>query len=158
MELIILIGLQATGKSTFARSRFADCVYVSKDAMRNVRNKGRRQEGMIRGALAHGLSVVVDNTNPSVAERAALIALGREYGARVIGYYFASMLEDCLARNRGRAGAECVPDVALYVTRHKLAAPSYAEGFDVLYYVEIDPQRREFIVSAWREGTDAHEI
>jgi len=48
MDLIILIDLQASGKSTFARVRFAGAVYVSKDLMRNVRNKGRRQETIKR--------------------------------------------------------------------------------------------------------------
>jgi hypothetical protein len=30
-----------------------------------------------------------------------------------------------------------VPDVAIYATRKKLALPSYAEGFDMLYVVRI---------------------
>ena len=152
MDLIILIGLQASGKSTFARSRFADAVYVSKDAMRNVRQKWRRQEAMIRQALAQGRSVVVDNTNPTAADRAALVALGREYGARILGYYFASRIEDCLARNRQRAGRARVPEVALQVTRQKLERPSYAEGFDQLYYVEIDAEQQDFTVAEWRQN------
>jgi len=155
MNLIILIGLQASGKSTFVQTRFADYAYVSKDAMRNVRNKQRRQEAMIRRALEEEQSVVVDNTNPSAADRAVLIALGREYGARIIGYYFASRLEECRERNRLREGRECVPEVALYVTRSKLEKPVYAEGFDQLFFVELDADRREFIVSAWQEDGDA---
>ena len=154
MDLVILIGLQASGKSTFARQRLAEYAYVSKDAMRNVRNKLRRQEAMLREAFAEGRSVVVDNTNPSAADRAALIALGREFGARVIGYYFASRIEECLVRNRQREGAARIPEVALYVTRGKLEHPAYAEGFDRLYFVELDAERRNFRVSPWRE--DGH--
>ena len=129
MDLIILIGLQASGKSTFARRRLGEYVYVSKDAMRNVKKKSLRQETVIRRAFERGLSVVVDNTNPSSADRMALVALGREYGARVIGYYFASHLEACLERNRQREGAACVPEVALYTTQRKLELPAYSEGF-----------------------------
>ncbi len=151
MRLIILIGLQASGKSTFARSRFADAVYVSKDNMRNVRNKARRQEALLRLAFAQGLDVVVDNTNPSPAIRESLLVLGREYNARIIGYYFASRIAECLERNRLREGRARVPDAALYATRSKLALPSYAEGFDELYYVALDSAQQDFIVSEWQE-------
>jgi predicted kinase len=157
MEMIILIGLQASGKSTFARARFANHAYISKDAMRNVRNKARRQEKLIRQAFEQGQSVVVDNTNPSVADRAPLIALGREYGARVIGYYFASHLKECLERNRQREGTACVPDVALYTTGRKLELPTYTEGFDQLYYVELNPEQQGFIISEWQEDQHADE-
>ena len=151
MRLIILIGLQASGKSTFARSRFADAVYVSKDAMRNVRNKARRQEALLRQALARQQDVLVDNTDPTLADRATLVALGREYGARITGYYFASRLAECLPRNRLREGKARVPDAALYATGSKLTVPSYAEGFDQLYYVTLDAEGQDFIVSEWQE-------
>ena len=152
MHLIILIGLQASGKSTFARASFADCITVSKDAMRNVRDKNRRQEALIRHAFDAGRSVVVDNTNPSPAVRAPLLALAREYGARIIGYYFISSIEDCLARNRHRAPPARVPDIALFTTRQQLSAPSFAEGFEEFYNVAIDDERMDFIVTEWDNG------
>ena len=152
MELIILTGLQASGKSTFARSCYAEHVYVSKDAMRNVPHKGVRQEAMIRRALAQGESVIVDSTNPSTADRALLIALGREYGARIIGYYFSSHVKECLERNRRRNGKERVPDIAIHAFRRRLEIPSYAEGFDQLFFVTLDEQRQDFVIVEWHEG------
>jgi hypothetical protein len=44
-----------------------------------------------------------------------------------------------------------VPDVALYTTLKKLEAPSYAEGFDKLYHVQIAGNAR-FEVSEWIEA------
>ena len=123
MDMIIHTGLQVTGKSTFARARFANYVYVSKDAMGRARHKSIRQEMLIRQALAQGQSVVVDNTNPSVTDRTALITLGREYGAVIIGYYFASHLQECLERNRKREGTARVPDFALYIKFKQLVMP-----------------------------------
>jgi predicted kinase len=138
MELVILIGLQGAGKSSFYRSRFASThVLVSKDRLRNNRRPARRQRQLIEEALAAGQSVVVDNTNPTVRERAELIELGRRYQARIIGYYFESRLEDCLARNRLRTGKDRVPDVALYTVARKLERPSHAEGFDYLFHVRL---------------------
>jgi predicted kinase len=64
VELIIRIGIQASGKSTFYRSRFASThTLVSKDLLRNNRQPVRRQAQLIAEALQAGRSVVVDNTN-----------------------------------------------------------------------------------------------
>jgi predicted kinase len=44
MELVIFIGLQATGKSTFFRERFtAPHEHVSKDLFRSDRNPSKRR-------------------------------------------------------------------------------------------------------------------
>ena len=138
MELVIFIGLQASGKSTFFRQKFAAThEQVSKDLMRNNKNRARRQVQLIEAALQAGRSVVVDNTNPTVEERAVLIQLGKTYGAEIIGYYFESQVTDCLKRNTLRSGKAKVPDVAIYATIKKLERPSYGEGFDKLFDVKI---------------------
>jgi len=123
MELIIFMGLQASGKSTFYRSHFAAThAYVSKDLLHNNKKPGRRQMQLVEEALKAGQSVVVDNTNPTPQEREPLIRLGHEYGAEVIGYYFESQVRPSLERN---------------TTAKKLIRPSYTEGFDKLYDVRI---------------------
>ena len=138
MELVVFVGLQASGKSTFFRERFAAThEHVSKDLLRNNKNRSRRQAQLIAQALGAGRSVVVDNTNPAVEDREPLIRQGREFGARAIGYYFESNVCESLARNRGREGKDRVPDVAIYATAKKLVPPSYAEGFDELFAVRI---------------------
>lgn len=140
IELHILVGLQASGKSTFYRMYFApsgEYVYVSKDQLHNNRRPEQRQRQLIAEALAAGRSVVVDNTNATTEARAALIELGREYGAVIVGYAFESSVRASLERNRARTGRVRVPDVAIYATAKRLAPPTYAEGFDRLYTVRI---------------------
>ena len=138
MDLVILIGLQGSGKTTFYRAHFAAThEHVSKDRLRHNKKPSRRQAQLIDDALRAGRSVVVDNTNPTVADRAPLIALGRAHGARISGYYFEPSVSGSLERNREREGRARVPDVAVYVTRKKLTPPSYAEGFDMLCVVRI---------------------
>ena len=48
-ELVVLVGLQASGKSTFCRERFAAThVHVSKDELRNVRQREARQRELVQ--------------------------------------------------------------------------------------------------------------
>ena len=130
-ELVIFAGLQAAGKSTYYRTHYAAThVHVSKDLMKNARNRDAKQLTMIEEALSAGRSVVVDNTNPTPAVRAPLIEAGRRHGARIIAVHFEAAVKDCVARNRSREGKERVPDVAIFVTAKKFAAPSFGEGFD----------------------------
>jgi predicted kinase len=141
LELVIFVGLQASGKSTFFRERFAAThEHVSKDLFRNNRNPNRRQRDLIEAALGTGRSVVVDNTNTTVEDRGSLIRLGREFGARVVGYYFESEPRESLRRNARREGKARVPDVAIFATARRLVPPSCQEGFDELFRVRlIDP-------------------
>jgi predicted kinase len=135
-ELIILVGLPASGKTTYYRNHFADThVHVSKDLMPSARRRDDRQERAISTALESGRSVVVDNTNPSPSVRAPLIALGRRHGARIIAYYFETPVKECLVRNRQREGKARVPDVAIFVTSKKLVPPAAAEGLDEVHVV-----------------------
>jgi predicted kinase len=139
MELVIFVGLQASGKSTFFHERFAAThEHVSKDLFRNNRNPNRRQAQLIEDALGAGHCVVVDNTNPTLEDRRVLIGLGGEYGARIVGYYFDASVRECIRRNEMREGKARVPDVAIYATAKMLVAPSIEEGFDELLCVRLN--------------------
>ena len=147
LECVILIGLPASGKSTFYRERFAATHdLVSKDAMPHVRRPQRRQQELIDAGLAAGRSIVVDNTNPRASDRALIIASARRHGAQVAGYFFSTDARDALRRNRVREGRARVPDVAIFATRKRLEAPTYDEGFDDLYIVTVNENTRSFEV------------
>jgi predicted kinase len=54
-ELVLLIGLQGSGKSSFCSAHLADThTLVSKDRLRNNRNRERRQRQLIEEALGAG--------------------------------------------------------------------------------------------------------
>jgi predicted kinase len=138
MELVLFIGLQASGKSTFYRTRLAEThELVSKDLLANNPRPERRQRQLVEAALARGASVVVDNTNPTPEVRAPLIALGRAFGAEITGYWFDATAGACLVRNRQREGRARVPDIAIFATRKILRLPTLEEGFDRLWRVTI---------------------
>src|SRR5260370_16897228 len=102
MEMIILMGLQASGKSTFYRAYFAATYeHVSKDLLHRSKhkNKGQEQAEHIESAFQEQRSVVVGNTNSTLQDRHRLIELGRTYGARIIRYYFPPPLTNTLTLN-----------------------------------------------------------
>src|SRR5262245_61243869 len=138
-ELVILVGLPGAGKTSFHQRTLADThVHVSKDLMRNRRDRQARQLALIDEALAAGRSVVVDNLNATVADRAALIDAGRRRGATIVGYVVDTTRVESLRRNRERRGRERVPDVAVHAAAKRLAPPRSTEGFDRLYRVHAE--------------------
>jgi predicted kinase len=92
---------------------------------------------LIGQALQRGESVVVDNTNPRIEDRSPMIAMGRAFGARIVGYDFEAGVPECLRRNALRQGRARVPDVAIYATARKLERPRGAEGLDAVFRVQL---------------------
>ncbi|HEX6355844.1 ATP-binding protein [Actinophytocola sp.] len=138
-EVVILIGLQASGKTTFYHQRMATThEHISKDVFPNARRPQRRQMRMIEAALDAGRDVAVDNTNPSPEEWQPIIAAARAHGARVVGFWFPPDLAVSQVRNAARTGKTRVPDVGLYATLKRLRRPRLVDGFDALFAVRGD--------------------
>lgn len=141
LQLVLLVGLPASGKSSFVRERFAlTHVHVSKDLIPRSADKRKRQRKQIEAALAEGCSVVVDNVHASRAERAEAIDAARPFGARVVAYRFRESLADCRARNDAREGAARVPLVALYAAAKRFEEPAPDEGIDRIHAVRLGPE------------------
>ena len=142
LECIILIGLPAAGKSTFYKDKFAKShVHISRDLWPNVSGREVRQRKLLEETLALGKSVAIDNTNPTIAERARIIRTAGEHGARVIGYFFDVTTRAAVARNATRTGRSKVPNVAIFTTAKRLQPPKVTEGFDQLFRIEIAEDR-----------------
>ena len=145
-EAVLLIGLQASGKSTFYRQMLSgDHVHINLDTL-HTRNK---EWLLLEHCLQNGFSFTVDNTNPTIAEREKYIVPAKEYGYKITGYFFQSVIADCMERNRARQGKARVPDKAIPCTSNRLELPSYQEGFDQLYYVKLKQGR--FLIEEWKE-------
>jgi predicted kinase len=129
-ELVVMVGLQGSGKTSWVAEHLAGThVVVSKDHWPNARHREARQRRVVAGLLAEGVSVVVDNTNPSPAERAALVELAAAAGVPARAVFLDVPLEVCRQRNEARTGRARVPDVGLFSTAARLVPPSPDEGF-----------------------------
>jgi predicted kinase len=133
MELVIFIGIQGSGKSTFYKERFIDThIRINLDML-----KTRNREKIIFSACLEAKQpVVIDNTNPTARDRQRYIPTAKQAHFKVAGYYFTSSLESCLIRNENRPD-EKIPAEAIVSTHRRVEAPSYEEGFEELYEVEI---------------------
>ena len=146
MQLIIFIGIQATGKSTFYKSNFFNShVRISMDLL-NTRNKEKQ---FMDTCFETESKFVVDNTNPTIEDRAKYIRLAQENNYEVVGYYFSSSIEESLDRNKQRKGKEVIPDVGIRSCYSKLEIPTKSEGFDKLYFVKISDGK--FIIEDWKD-------
>jgi predicted kinase len=146
MQMALFIGLQASGKSTFYRERFfATHIRVNLDMLR-TRHRERR---FVETCLETGQPFVVDNTNPTRAERQAYIEAARRARFRVVGYYLQSVLDDCKRRNLARPSELVVPLAGLLGTYARLELPRRDEGFDELYYVR--QADGGFQIEAWSD-------
>jgi predicted kinase len=142
LECVILVGLPGAGKTTFYQTYFAAThEHISKDLWPNTRCREIRQQREMERLLAEGRSVVIDNTNPRVSDRAALIARAHAYNVRVIGYFFTVTTREAVARNAERVGRARVPNVAIFSAAKRLDSPTFEEGFDQLFRVEPTPNR-----------------
>ena len=153
MELVLLIGLPASGKSTFYQTQFSQTHrLISKDLLKNNRRRDKRQRQLLDDAFESGQSVVLDNTHPSVAARAASIQWAKERNIKTIAYYLGQSVDECMRRNALRDKKTQVPDVGFFSILRDLKRPSYKEGFDEMYYVS--QEEGEFAIEDWKEIED----
>jgi predicted kinase len=129
MEAVVLCGLQGSGKTTLYRDRFLDThEHVSLDV---VQTRAREAE-LLRTCLDEGRSFVVDNTNPTPADRRRYVEPARAAGFKVIGYLVEAGAGEAFAR----AG---IPPGRVAATARALQPPTPEEGFDELWHATAAP-------------------
>lgn len=147
--LLVLCGVQGSGKSTYARAlaEQLDLVIVATDAIRHeltgeyggfvasqTRQVLRLAKERVRAALAAPESVAVyDATNATVDARRPFVLLAREQGASVAAGYFETPLATAWERVRHRSGQARVPLQAVRQTYDRFVVPAIAEGFDWVF-------------------------
>ncbi|MBE0443224.1 MAG: AAA family ATPase [Psychrobacter sp.] len=134
MQLILFIGIQGAGKSTFyQRQFFHSHLRLNKDML----NTNHRLQRLFEACLATKTQVVIDKTNATSAERADYIRAAKAANFTVIAYYFDCPFKDALVRNNNRTGKAKVPEVGVKGTAKKMQRPYFEEGFNKIFTVTV---------------------
>ena len=136
MEAIVLCGLQGAGKTTLYRDRWLEThVRISMDLLRTR----AREAALLELCLASRQPFVVDNTNPTVADRRRYVEPARAAGFRVVGFLVDADPVEALGRNAARTGRARVPDRGVAGTARRFIRPAPEEGFDELWHATPSP-------------------
>ncbi len=143
MEMVLFIGLPASGKSSFYQNQFFSThTRVNLDLLKTR----VREKALVISCIKAQQSFVVDNTNATREDRARYISLVQAAGFKITGYYFTSSLKEALKRNCQRPDMDRIPDVAIFSIAQKFVVPRKDEGFDRLWSVTLN-DIRSFTVS-----------
>jgi len=134
--MVVFVGAQGSGKSTFFKERFFDThVRINLDMLR-TRARERR---LVEACIAAKQRFVIDNTNPTRADRERYLPAAMAADFRAVAYWFDVNLDKCRARNAAREGKKAVPTVAVVRTHARIEPPSRKEGFDEVHRVTLAP-------------------
>jgi len=158
--LVVLIGIAASGKSTFAGAHFAPTEILSSDALRAMIADSPSAQGATDDAfdllhrilamrLRRGRLTMVDATNVEEWARAELVAIARHHRRPAVAIVFDVPLPVALERNATRAAPR--PPPAAIRRQHRWLADSLPslerEGFAAVHVLrsaeEIDGARIE---------------
>lgn len=132
MEVIILIGLQASGKSTFFRAKFKDShTIISNDLL-----KRNGEWDLINSCLETNQNMVIDNTNYSIEKRQAYIDKVKPHHYKIIGYYFEMDFARSIKWNMQREKSKIIPRQGIQMIFKKMEIPTISEGYDELYCID----------------------
>lgn len=155
-ELVVLVGLPASGKSSVAKSVFESAGFFRA----NNDDMGSKAKSMklAAAALAAGQSVVVDNTNPDLETRREWIELGKKHGVTHFRcFHFATPREVADHLNLLRemtVGRKRIPGVAFNSYVKRFAKPSVAEGFDAVetvpFALRFESDRHRALFLMWQ--------
>jgi predicted kinase len=138
-EAVILVGLQASGKTTYFRNHFAA---THEHVSRDVQGSAQRESALMRECICSERSFVVDNTNATRAARAPIIQQAKAAGFRISAYFFDTPVRTAIGRNNHRNDKKPIPVPAILRAAKNLEPPTAAEGFDEVHVV-IPPERTE---------------
>ena len=117
LSLVVLVGVTASGKSTFARAHFKPTEVISSDFCRGLVCDDENDQSATRDAfevlrfiagkrLAAGRLTVVDATNVQPEARRELVMLAREYDVLPAAIVLDLPEKLCAERNAGRPGRD----------------------------------------------------
>jgi len=150
--LVVMVGPQASGKSTWVANNAPGARVLSPDALLQTPEGYRWSEPRVKEAWARchvafrailhapegatGL-VVWDAMNLDRARRTELLAPAQRAGWTVIGIAMLTPLEVCLARNEARPPDRRLTPSIIIDAQRRMTLPTTAEGFNLIQRIRL---------------------
>ncbi|ORX47153.1 PNK3P-domain-containing protein [Hesseltinella vesiculosa] len=151
VELIILVGPPASGKSTFAKNHLKEYTWINQDALKT---KQKCLKGCAE-ALTAKKPVVIDNTNGILAVRKEYISLAKSLHVPVRCFYFTASQGLCQHNNHYRAlqlGERSLLSRVVFNTYNsRFESPTLGEGFDEIKHIHFSFDGTEGELATWKK-------
>jgi len=134
--VLILVGLIASGKSTFAQALEHHFPHFRRCNQDDLGNR-KKVENLARRSLGAGHSVCIDRTNINAEQRAHWIKIARQFGAAIWVIVFDTPYDVCAARLQERTSHPTIttPELGLRVLldlSSSFQEPHSQEGYERL--------------------------
>jgi bifunctional polynucleotide phosphatase/kinase len=137
-HLVLLVGAQATGKTTFALSdQFAGWTWLNQDTLKTSK---KMLNGLVSARDA-GQNIIIDCTNPTVEHRAKYINLVKSKGYYITTYFFDLPKLMSFHMNHYRHAVSkgkypLIPKIAIHSYYKKLQPPQESEGINNVIIIQ----------------------
>ncbi|XP_071958472.1 bifunctional polynucleotide phosphatase/kinase-like [Antedon mediterranea] len=153
MEVIVLVGSPASGKSTFVATHLSKHNYVHVN--RDMLGSWQKCVAECSKALKSGKSVVIDNTNPDVESRKRYISCANSASVACRCFVFATTITHCFHNERFRqltqTSSQHAPltDMIFHSYKNKFVYPTVCEGFqevlDVNFVANYSDNKQKYL-------------
>jgi len=132
MEVVMLIGVAGSGKTTFCKKFLPHHEHISLD---NIQDHNRREEfSLIEMNLKEGKNIVIDDTNLTRRIRHNHIMRIKKHNALIVGVFFDLSIQRIQLQNSRRERK--LETHILFHMKKQLEPPSYDEGFDYIQRID----------------------
>lgn len=131
LTMVICVGLPASGKSKFAKTRLKNLVRINLDDLKTKKACAKLADK----CLQNKKSIVIDNTNVDLGTREEWIEMGRKYNAYIVVLEFIVPFDVCIHNNiyrhyKSQGSTKLIPTIAYNLLKKKYVEPSFDEDID----------------------------
>lgn len=138
--IVINIGFPGSGKSYFSKNHIKsssnNIVYINRDSIGNIKKCIK----LCEQSMNDGLPIIIDNTNPSIADRKQFIDIAKLHKYNIICINFTTSKDLSMHNNVYRAiinKTEIIPKIVYNMFTSKYVKPSKDEGFNEIHMIDF---------------------